>query len=153
MSTPGDWRIRGVGGLFYENYQIQEQVDWFYVTALPYFYPIGPPTGYYTLNGSPLLPNGQPVTFATQGAVLVPSPVTSNNPNVRPPSDGFFDDVTRGYKQEAAYASVDWDLIPKELTLRPARATSMSRPPKSARTSGVLEAVNSFTIRRRPILA
>ena len=52
MSTPGDWRIRGIGGLFYENYQIQEQVDWFYLTALPYFNPIGPPTGYYTLNGS-----------------------------------------------------------------------------------------------------
>ena len=52
VSTPGDWRIRGIGGLFYENYQIQEQVDWFYLTALPYFNPIGPPTGYYTLNGS-----------------------------------------------------------------------------------------------------
>ena len=52
MSTPGDWRIRGIGGLFYENYRIQDQTDWFYLTALPYFNPIGPPTGYYTLNGS-----------------------------------------------------------------------------------------------------
>ena len=25
LSTPGDWRIRGIGGLFYENYQIQDQ--------------------------------------------------------------------------------------------------------------------------------
>ena len=83
MSTPGDWRIRGIGGLFYENYQIQDQVDFFYLTALPYFNPIGPPTGYYTLNGSTLQPNG---TRSVQhaGAVFVPAPVTSNNPNIRP---------------------------------------------------------------------
>jgi iron complex outermembrane recepter protein len=83
MSTPDDWRIRGIGGLFYEKYQIQEQVDFFYVTALPYFTPIGPPTGYYTLNGSTVQPNGNPVLFNTSGAVFLPAPVTSNNPNVR----------------------------------------------------------------------
>ena len=117
VSTPDDGRIRGIGGLFYENYQIQEQVDFFYLTALPYFNPIGPPTGYYTLNGSTLQPNGTPVTFFTRDAVFVPSPVTSNNPNVRPLGDGFFNDITRGYKQKAAYASVDFELIPKTLTL------------------------------------
>jgi iron complex outermembrane receptor protein len=100
VSTPGDRRIRGIGGLFYENYQIQEQVDWFSLTALPYFHPLGPPTGYYTPNG-----------------VFVPTPVTSNNPNIRPLGDGFFNDITRGYKQQAAYTSVDFDLIPKKLTL------------------------------------
>jgi iron complex outermembrane receptor protein len=117
VSTPGDWPIRGIGGLFYENYQIQEQVDFFYLTALPYFNPIGPPTGYYTLNGSTIQPNGAPVTFSTQGSVFVPAPVTSNNPNTRPLGDGFFNDITRGYTQKAAYASVDFDLIPQKLTL------------------------------------
>jgi iron complex outermembrane receptor protein len=117
VSTPGDWRIRGIGGLFYENYRIQENTDWFYVTALPYFHPVGPPTGYYTLNGSPLLSNGTPVPFYTPGAVFVPAPVTSNNPNIRPPGDGFFNDITRGYTQRAAYASVDIGLIPETLTL------------------------------------
>jgi iron complex outermembrane receptor protein len=117
VSTPSDRRIRGIGGLFYENYRIQDQVDWFYLSALPYFHPIGPPTGYYTLNGSRFLPNGIPVAFNTQGAVFVPAPVTSNNPNIRPPNDGFFNDISRGYKQQAAYASVDFDLIPKKLTL------------------------------------
>jgi iron complex outermembrane receptor protein len=117
VSTPGDWRIRGIGGLFYENYRIQEQTDWFYVTALPYYTPIGPPTGYYSLNGSPFLPNGTLVPFNTTGAVFVPAPVTSNNPNIRPPGDGFFDDITRGYSQRAAYASVDIDLIPERMTL------------------------------------
>ena len=47
LSTPADRRIRGIGGLFYEDYKLQDQVDWFYLTALPYFNPIGPPTGYY----------------------------------------------------------------------------------------------------------
>jgi outer membrane receptor protein involved in Fe transport len=117
LSIPDEWRIRGVGGLFYENYRIQEQTDWFTLTALPYFTPIGPPTGYYILNGSMRLPNGEPVGFDTPGAVFVPAPVTSNNPNVRPPGEGFFDDVTRGYRQRAAYASLDFALIPERLTL------------------------------------
>jgi iron complex outermembrane recepter protein len=117
LSTTGDWRIRAVGGLFYERYQIQDQVDWFYLTALPYFNPIGPPTGYYTLNGSLLLPNGGPVLYNTPGAVFVPAPVTSHNPSIRPLGDSFFHDLTRGYQQRAAFASVDFELIPKKLTL------------------------------------
>lgn len=117
VSTSGNGRIRGIGGLFYENYQIQDQVDWLYLTALPYFNPIAPPTGYYTLNGSTVQANGSPVNFFTPGAMFVPAPVTSNNPNVRPLGDGFFDDITRGYTQKAAYASVDFDLVPQELTL------------------------------------
>ena len=100
LSTPDDWRIRGIGGLFYENFLLQDQVDFFYQTALPYFTPIAPPTGYYTPAGA-----------------FVPGPVTSNNPNVRPPGDAFFNDVTRGYNQKAAYASVDLELVPNKLTL------------------------------------
>jgi iron complex outermembrane recepter protein len=100
LSTPDDWRIRGIGGLFYENFLLQDQVDFFYLTALPYFTPIAPPTGYYTPAGA-----------------FVSGPVTSNNPNVRPPGDAFFNDVTRGYNQKAAYASVDFELVPNKLTL------------------------------------
>jgi iron complex outermembrane receptor protein len=117
LSTPDDWRIRGIGGLFYENFQIQEQTDWFYLTALPYFHPIGPPTGYFSLNGSMYLPNGALVPGYTPGRVLVPAPVTSIDPNVRPLGDNFFDDITRGYKQKAAFASLDFEFIPKTLTL------------------------------------
>jgi iron complex outermembrane recepter protein len=117
VSTPGDRRIRGIGGLFYESYQIQDRVDFFYLTALPYFNPIGPPTGYYTLNGSTVQSNGSPVQFSTPGAVFLPAPAASNNPNIRPPGDGFFNDITRGYTQKAAYVSVDFDLMPNSLTL------------------------------------
>jgi iron complex outermembrane recepter protein len=117
LSTPADWRVRGIGGLFYEHYQIQEQWDGFYRTALPYFQPAAPPTGYYTVNGSQFLPDGRLVTYATPGAMFVPLVATSNNPNTRPLSDGFFDDITRAYKQKAAFASLDFDVIPQRLTL------------------------------------
>jgi iron complex outermembrane recepter protein len=40
-----------------------------------------------------------------------------NNPGVRPLGDAFFNDVTRGYDQKAAYASMDVDIIPRILTL------------------------------------
>ena len=111
VTTPAEWRIRGVGGLFYESYRIQDQGDWFYLTALPYFNPIAPPTGYYTLDGKVYC------GCAPTGAVFVPGPVTSINPNTRPPGDAFLNDITRSYKQKAAFASVDFDLIPRTLTL------------------------------------
>jgi iron complex outermembrane recepter protein len=110
ISTPDDWRIRAVGGLFYEKYSIQDQGDWYYLTALPYFNPIGPPTGYFRFNG-------QQVCGCQKGAVFVPYPVTSNNPNVRPLGDAYINDITRGYRQKASYASVDVELVPRTLTL------------------------------------
>jgi iron complex outermembrane recepter protein len=96
VSTPDDWRLRGIGGLFWENFTIHEQTDWFYGTS-PNFYPVGPPS----------------VNPATGGYY----PVTANNPNVRPLGDAFFDDITRGYEQRAAFGSVDFDIIPKILTI------------------------------------
>jgi outer membrane receptor protein involved in Fe transport len=116
LSTPDDWRVRAVGGLFLENYAIYDQTDFFYLTATPYFYPLAPPTGYWAVNGSPVLPSGQVACFCN-GGVVVPGAPTLNNPNVRPPGDAFFEDITRGYKQKALYTSIDFDLIPQTLTL------------------------------------
>jgi len=110
LTTPDDGRVRAVGGLFYENYRIQDQGDWFYLTALPYFNPVGPPTGYFSYNG-------QQVCGCQPGAVFVSDPPTLNNPNVRPLGDAFFNDITRGYRQKAAYASVDVEILPRVLTL------------------------------------
>jgi iron complex outermembrane recepter protein len=87
LSTPDDWRLRAIGGVFWENYAIHEQTDWLYKTA-PGFTDVGPPPG-----------------------------ATDNNPNIRNDNDAFFDDVTRGYQQRAAFASVDFDIIPKTLTI------------------------------------
>jgi outer membrane receptor protein involved in Fe transport len=86
LSTPDDWRLRAIAGIFWENYVIHEQTDWLYKTA-PGFTDIAPPAG-----------------------------ASANNPNIRNDSDAFFDDVTRGYKQRAAFGSADFDVIPKVLT-------------------------------------
>jgi outer membrane receptor protein involved in Fe transport len=117
LSTPDDLRIRGLAGLFYEDYKIDEQVDWLYETASDYFGRIAPPTGYYTLNGSALLPDGHPVRYGTPGAVLQLLTPSVNNPNIRNSSDAFFDDIKRGYSQKAVFGSVDVDIIPKVLTI------------------------------------
>jgi iron complex outermembrane receptor protein len=87
LSTPDDWRVRALAGLFWENYTIKEQADWHYGTS-PNFVPIAPPPG-----------------------------VTTNNPNVRQAGDVFFNDLDRGYKQKAAFSSFDFELLPKTLVL------------------------------------
>ena len=87
LSTPDDWRLRGIGGIFWENYAIHEETDWLYKTA-PGFTNVGPPPGAY-----------------------------ANNPNIRNDNEAFFDDILRGYKQRAAFASLDFDILPKTLTL------------------------------------
>ena len=117
ISTPRGGSISAVVGLYYEKYRIEELADWSYVTALSNFHQIGPPTGYYTSQGSPYLQNGTLVQYYTSPDAFVSSPVTSINPNLRPPGVSFFDDITRGYTQKAAYASLDLALIPKTLLL------------------------------------
>ena len=93
LSTPDDWRIRGLAGVFWEDYKIDEQVDWLYKTASDYFGNIAPPTGYFTLNGSALLPDGHPVRYSTPGAVLVPLTPSVNNPNVRSSKNSSLDRI------------------------------------------------------------
>ena len=85
LSTPDDWRLRGIVGIFWENYAIHEQTDWLYKTA-PGFTDIGPPPGAY-----------------------------ANNPHIRNDNDSFFDDILRGYHQRAAFTSIDFDIVPKTL--------------------------------------
>jgi iron complex outermembrane recepter protein len=104
LSTPNDWRIRGLIGGFYERYDIYEQTDWHYGTS-PNFYPVGPPT----LDPTTCNPTSNPMCNT-----LLP---TVSNPNVRPAGDMFFDDVKRGYTQWAGFASADFDIVPKTLTL------------------------------------
>jgi iron complex outermembrane receptor protein len=116
FTTPDDRRVRAVGGLFYEKFVLHSQTDWSYLSS-PYFTPVAPPSGYWTVNGSPLMPDGEVVCFCTHNAVFVPGAPTLNNPDTRPAGDNFFNDVTRGYTQRATYASVDFDLIPRTLTL------------------------------------
>jgi outer membrane receptor protein involved in Fe transport len=96
LSTPDDWRLRGIVGAFWEKLVIEDQLNWQYKT-LPAC------TATVTVG---CLTNIAP----SQGG-------TVNNPATRNDNVAFFNDVTRGYKQRAFFMSVDYDLIPKVLTL------------------------------------
>jgi iron complex outermembrane receptor protein len=96
LSTPDDYRIRALTGLFYEDYKIDDDTEWLYRTV--------------------------PVCSAAQTTecylnIEPPPGQTANNPNVRNSNTGFFDDVQRGYDQKAIFTSVDFDILPKVLTL------------------------------------
>jgi iron complex outermembrane receptor protein len=93
VSTPDDWRLRAIGGLFYEDFEVDDQSDWLYKTV---------PTGIYGTSFNPLLP---------------PANSSVNNHNVRNDAVAFYDDVQRGFKQKAAFTSIDFELLPKKLTL------------------------------------
>ena len=99
LSSPDDWRLRFVAGAFYENLRIYDQTDWFYKSIPNCPADIVPGTG-----------------TACMGNIAPVPGSTVNNPNTRPDNDGFMEDVQRGYKQKAYFASVDYDLIPKTLT-------------------------------------
>ncbi|HEY6483767.1 MAG TPA: TonB-dependent receptor plug domain-containing protein [Steroidobacteraceae bacterium] len=96
LSTPDDWRARGIVGAFWEQEKIFDNTDWEYKT-LP-----------------PCTTAGQ---LGCMTDVGVAPGATSNNPNTRNDNTAFFEDVQRGYKQYAFFASMDFDLIPKVLTL------------------------------------
>ncbi len=96
FSTPDDLRIRGLLGLYYEKYSIYDDTEWLY-RSVPECSPQLTTECYLPVQPWP----GAPV----------------NRPEVRNANTGFFDDVQRGYKQKAAFLSVDFDLIPKVLTL------------------------------------
>jgi iron complex outermembrane receptor protein len=96
VSTPDDWRLRGIGGLFWEDYTIHENIDWLY-KSLPACH-----------------------TAADTGCLTDVGPAPGaqvRNPNVRNDNTSFFDDVTRGYTQKALFGSADFDIIPKKLTV------------------------------------
>jgi outer membrane receptor protein involved in Fe transport len=87
VSTPDNWRLRALGGFYYEDFEVKEQTNFDYLTDTSNFTPVGPPPG--------------------SGA---------SDPNVRSPATGFFTDANRGYTQYAIFGSADFDLIPKVLT-------------------------------------
>jgi iron complex outermembrane recepter protein len=86
LSTPDNWRVRVIGGLFWEDYQIEDTVNWLFKTA-PGFTAIAPAPG-----------------------------LPANDPSIRNNNVAFLGDTTRGYTQKAAFTSLDVDIIPKTLT-------------------------------------
>jgi iron complex outermembrane recepter protein len=87
LNTPDDWRVRAIGGLFWEDFLVQDISDWLYRAPGAGFIPL-----------------------------IAPPASSANNHAVRDDLVGFYDDVQRGYKQKAAFFSTDVDIIPKTLT-------------------------------------
>lgn len=104
LSSPTDWRMRFVGGLFYEDRSVEANTDWHY-KSVPECPDSGVSTGSCFLHIDP--------RAAPKFESAVPD---LNNPNRREPEIGFFNDFTRDYSQVAAFASVDFDIL-ENLTL------------------------------------
>jgi iron complex outermembrane receptor protein len=96
VSTPDDWRLRGIGGLFWEEFKIYDNTEWTYKTV---------PSCSATYDSN-CFNNVQ----SWPGA-------TANQSGERNDNIGFFDDTTRTILQRAAFASGDFDIIPKVLTV------------------------------------
>jgi iron complex outermembrane receptor protein len=103
LSTPDNLRVRGLFGLYYEDFQIQDDMNFNYKT-IPSCTPEALTTA--LAGGAPCVAN------------VRPAPGTPAwDPSVRPDNTGFGEDSQRGYKQTAAFMSVDFDLLPKVLTV------------------------------------
>jgi iron complex outermembrane receptor protein len=103
FSTPDDWRIRGIGGAFFETNRLFDQTDWLYKT-LPNC----------TSNGAPGAAPGNTGCLSDVGTA---PGATVENPGVQNDNVAFFEDTTREVKQTAFFGSVDFDIIPKVLTI------------------------------------
>jgi len=101
VSTPDDWRLRAIGGLFYET-------SWCRTS----------PTGC-----TKTTPNGIYGTASTrcQAPAAFPRPTTTT---VRPDSVAFYDDVQRGFKAEARLHLDRLRAAAQKLTHRRAHATT-----------------------------
>ncbi len=100
LSTPDTWRLRGLVGAYWEDFQIKDDMNFLYKS----------------------IPS---CTAANLAAALAGGPTCVANvvpvqaqvdPSVRNDNVAFGEDLRRGYKQTAAFASVDFDLLPKVLT-------------------------------------
>jgi iron complex outermembrane recepter protein len=103
LSTPDDWRVRGLVGAFWEDFDIKDDMNFLYKT----------------------IPSCTPANLALYAAGeqacagnVIPAPgYAAVDPTQRNDNVAFGEDLERGYKQTALFTSIDYDLIPKVLTL------------------------------------
>jgi outer membrane receptor protein involved in Fe transport len=88
VSTPDEARLRAIGGIFWEDYRIQTSQNFLYADAQAGFPPLTPVSGTEVFD-----------------------------PSSRVAGTAFLSDITRGYKQKAAFGEVAFDLVPHSLTL------------------------------------
>lgn len=94
LSTPSDWKVTAVGGLFYEEREVNDQTEWLY-KSVPECTIGGPQSCFFALD---------PANTAKFGNA------SFNNRNRRNSATGFFNDFQRVYEQKAAFLSLDWHI-------------------------------------------
>ncbi len=99
FSTPDDWRLRAIAGAFWEDNKLYDQTGWLYKNIPSCTADTGPGnTGCFTNIGT------------APGATVV-------NPGIQGDHVSFYQDTVRETKQTAFFASVDFDILPKVLTV------------------------------------
>jgi outer membrane receptor protein involved in Fe transport len=103
LSTPDDWRIRAIGGVYEEEFRIYDNMNFNYKTI-----PACTPQNLAVAQA------GGQVCLAD---VTTAPGSTANDPGVRSDATAFGEDTQRGYDQTAFFGSVDFDIIPHVLTI------------------------------------
>jgi len=103
LSTPDDWRLRVIGGAYWEEFRIYDVMNFKYKTI-----PACSPA-----NLTAALAGG-PVCLAD---VRTAPGSTANEPGTRDDATAFGEDTQRGYSQIAFFGSADYDIIPDTLTV------------------------------------
>jgi outer membrane receptor protein involved in Fe transport len=103
FSTPDEWRLRGILGGFYEDNKLYDQTAWMYKEIPP-----------CTSSGTAGVDPGNTGCLSNVGTI---PGTTVKYPGVQGDHVSFYQDQVREYKQLAFFASVDFDLIPKTLTV------------------------------------
>ncbi len=91
VTTPEKSRLRAIVGLYYESFKIQDDTNW----------------AYRTIPGC-----SATVTTGCVGTVGPLPGATTNIPGQLNSAVAFGEDTQRGYKQFAAFGSVDFDILP-----------------------------------------
>lgn len=102
FSTPDDWRLRAIAGAFWEANTLYDQGGWNYKTV---------PS---CTTNDPAGTGGNSGCFADIGTA---PGATVVNPGVHGAPLSFYQDTVRETKQTAFFVSVDYDIIPKVLTI------------------------------------
>ena len=104
FSTPDNWRLRGIVGAYYEDNKLYDQTSWMYKNIPA-----------CTSNATPGTPgNGNTGCLSNVGTF----PGTYvQNPGVQGDNTSFYQDQYRDTKQTAFFASGDFDILPKVLTI------------------------------------
>jgi iron complex outermembrane recepter protein len=103
FSTPDTWRLRGILGAFWEKNTLFDQTAWMYKELPP-----------CTSSGTGGSDPGNTGCLSNVGTI---PGTTVKNPGVQGDHTSFYQDQLREVKQLAFFASVDFDIIPKKLTV------------------------------------